>query len=290
MKNKKILKNWRLLQNCGDKKGLSIDTGTEEIPLGGSSVQSDWSQNDPNAADYVKNRTHYAETVEATVLEKTTFTELEEGLDEDSGATRCYYAEFYRELTLVDGKTYFVTFNGVRYECVYDSDSEVLGNLSIWGEGDDTGEPFVIAPWSACTKTDEPFTVVITTMEESVTTIPEKYLPPEEYDLVVGFVCQNRQSNIDVDSFRILSGSARKVIDLLKANKPVKVALVGERYDAADGERITAIYHPTSFWVDIDSFNMSWDMWVHEYNPTEGKKGMMLIINRDNSIGIHRAE
>lgn len=150
----------------------------ENVPPFGA--QPDWEQNDPNAPDFVKNRTHYAETVEATVLEKTTFTELEEELDEDSGATRYYYAEFYRELTLVDGKTYFVTFNGVRYECVYDSDSEVLGNLSIWGEGDDTGEPFVIDPWSACIKTDEPFTVVITTMEESVTTIPEKYLPPEE--------------------------------------------------------------------------------------------------------------
>lgn len=180
-------------QQVGDLKPIT----REEMFLskigggGGSSVQPDWNQNDPNAPDFVKNRTHYAETVEATVLEKTTFTELEEELDEDSGATRYYYAEFYRKLTLVDGKTYFITFNGVRYECVYDSYSECLGNLSICDDGDDTGEPFIIDPWGAYTKTDEPFTVVITTMEESVTTIPKKYLPDvgggENYDIdIVG--------------------------------------------------------------------------------------------------------
>lgn len=36
---------------------------------GGSSVQPDWNQNDPAAADYVKNRTHYSETASKTVFD-----------------------------------------------------------------------------------------------------------------------------------------------------------------------------------------------------------------------------
>lgn len=59
MKNWKILKNFRIIQSCKDKS-LGLDNGNEVLPFG---TKPDLSQNDPNAADYVKNRTHYEETV-----------------------------------------------------------------------------------------------------------------------------------------------------------------------------------------------------------------------------------
>lgn len=210
-----------------------------------------------------------------------------------------YSADFALDQPLIVGNTYKVVYDGVPYECVaWDAGDYIcLGNGEIDGSEHSEDVPFLIGTYSPNNElvwyltfygTDS-HTISVSGMV--VHKLDPKYMPPEEYDLVVGFVCQNGQSNIDVDSFRVLSGSARKVIDLLKANKSVKVALVGERYDAEEGERLTAIYHPTSFWVQNNSsFNMSWDMWVHEYNPTEGKKGMMLIINRDNSIGVHRGE
>lgn len=50
-----------------DGKGLSTNDFTDEykekVEKSGEQVQNDWSQNDETAPDYIKNRTHYEETV-----------------------------------------------------------------------------------------------------------------------------------------------------------------------------------------------------------------------------------
>lgn len=46
----------------GENLQEKYDNGKLGGPQGGSSVNADWSQNDPSSADYVKNRTHWKET------------------------------------------------------------------------------------------------------------------------------------------------------------------------------------------------------------------------------------
>ena len=63
-------------------------------------VQADWAQNDENAIDYVKNRTHWAEQATEVVVAETTETEYVEILD-----------------GLLFNGTYIVTVDCVQYTC-----------------------------------------------------------------------------------------------------------------------------------------------------------------------------
>lgn len=105
-----------------------------------ASVQVDWSQNDDSALDYVQNRTHW---------EETNYVEIVSGsVTLGNGATQ--FSEQIIKLT--PGKTYLVTVNGIEYNCVAidgtivggTSDDFLLGNISMTGIGENTGEPFVI--------------------------------------------------------------------------------------------------------------------------------------------------
>lgn len=72
----------------------------EEIP------QADMAQNDPTAADYIKNRTHWKETQVVELLPETTVA-LSGGMGTMAGS-----------LPLVVGETYTLVVNGTAYECV----------------------------------------------------------------------------------------------------------------------------------------------------------------------------
>lgn len=98
-------------------------------------AKADWNQNDENAIDYVKNRTHYKETVYKEIIPETTAF-ISEG-----------YLEFDDDYTFEEGKTYYVTFNGVQYKCVayYNEDWEayLIGNGSIYDMDGGNNEPFI---------------------------------------------------------------------------------------------------------------------------------------------------
>ena len=105
---------------------------------GGGGVQSDWNQNDETAADYVKNRPFYTgDPVETVLVEESTVT------FEDHGGL--YVADFLSTFEATVGEIYKVYWDGAAYECtgVDFYGSTVIGNLSIAGEGSDTGEPFL---------------------------------------------------------------------------------------------------------------------------------------------------
>ena len=54
-------------------------------------------------------------------------------------------------IVFVLGETYTVAWDGTDYTCTAFDDGDggvAVGNLSIWGTGDDTGEPFVISYYS----------------------------------------------------------------------------------------------------------------------------------------------
>lgn len=91
------------------------------------------------------------------------------------------YSEYINEkFEIVEGQTYTVSWDGTEYECVcvYDGKSEMLGNLSILGEGDDTGEPFLyLDDYFATLDTAASHTISVKRTEETVTQMAEEFLP-----------------------------------------------------------------------------------------------------------------
>ena len=147
---------------------------------GGSNVQPDWNQNDNTQPDYIKNRPFYTDTVETVFVEESTVT-----FAENNGL---YIAEFPSTFEATVGETYKVYWDGTVYECtcVVLNRFIAIGNLSIVGEGSDTGEPFVmqvsngggILIATADTSASHTFSIV----GHKVVKMDAKYLP-ENLDL-----------------------------------------------------------------------------------------------------------
>lgn len=139
-------------------------------------VQPDFSQNDPTAPDYVKNRPFYTgDPVETVLVEESTVSFVEsDGL---------YAAQFPSTFGVTAGETYTVTWDGTAYKCTYAGGDSLLGNLSIIGEGPDTGEPFIMFVINgekvqiATADTSASHTISIGVDVESVVKIDLKYLP-----------------------------------------------------------------------------------------------------------------
>lgn len=77
------------------------------------SSQADWNQNDENALDYVKNRTHHIKDATKIILPEMTV-EVEE-----IGANGQTYIDLANSLSPIygDGRLYIVTIDGVSYRC-----------------------------------------------------------------------------------------------------------------------------------------------------------------------------
>ena len=89
-------------------------------------------------------------------------------------------------LDIVGGQTYTVSWDGTEYECVcsiFNDTMLVLGNPSIMGMGDDTGEPFVygnVSPTNGAfytLDTSASHTISVKTTREVVTPMAEEFLP-----------------------------------------------------------------------------------------------------------------
>ena len=94
---------------------------------------------------------------------------------------------------IVEGQTYTVNWDGTEYEClgfVFES-TPGLGNLSILGLGDDTGEPFVcsyqynesigveaVVDQFFTLDTSPSHTISVTTSTETITPMSEEFIPP----------------------------------------------------------------------------------------------------------------
>lgn len=96
-----------------------------------------------------------------------------------------YTAPIPNALEIVVGQTYTVNWDGTEYECVCSTvqSSLALGNLSIMGEGADTGEPFIYAntPHMGSAfitlDTSASHTISVKTTEEVITPMAEEFLP-----------------------------------------------------------------------------------------------------------------
>lgn len=104
-----------------------------------ANVNADFNQNDPLAKDYIKNRTHYVESVETELISKTEFTISDENP---------------YNLTVDDmpnsGDSCKVVFDGVSYvrQVKIVNGIIAVGNAAIaLADSDDTGEPFFVTYW-----------------------------------------------------------------------------------------------------------------------------------------------
>ena len=88
---------------------------------------------------------------------------------------------------IVVGQTYTVNWDGTEYECIgvaLPQNIYIIGNLSIKGAGDDTGEPFLYTYETAIPRgqfytldTSANHTISVTTIAEVVTPMAEEFLP-----------------------------------------------------------------------------------------------------------------
>ena len=147
---------------------------------GGSNVQSDWNQNDETQPDYVKNRPFYpGDMVETVLVEESTVSFVDAG--------GFYGAEFQSTFSATVGETYKVYWDGTAYECdcVILSNKPRIGNLSITGDGPDTGEPFCMTVINGkvimivTADTSASHTISISGLSVEVVKIDEKYLPDQ---------------------------------------------------------------------------------------------------------------
>ena len=97
-----------------------------------------------------------------------------------------YSATLTNAFEIVVGRTYTVNWDGTDYECVsfIANSISAIGNLSIEGAGDDTGEPFLYFHNKAVPvaifetlDTSASHTISVKRIEETVTSMAEEYLP-----------------------------------------------------------------------------------------------------------------
>ena len=162
------------------------ETGTAWIDPPQSGVQPDWNQNDSTAADYVKNRPFYTGNPVETVL-------VEESTVSFASADGIYIGQLESTFSPTVGETYKVSWDGTVYECVCVNfyDDTVIGNLSLMGDGSDTGEPFImmvyngqgIEIYTADASASHTFSISGTTAQ--IVKIPSKYIDKDASGYIV---------------------------------------------------------------------------------------------------------
>ena len=161
-----------------DENG-NIEVEVSEIP---EPVQPDWNQNDPTSADYVKGRTHWAETATTTLVNNATV----ETTDGEPTNNPFVIDE------IIEGQTYVVTWNGTTHECVAyiaeGPNSPSLGNATLADiPSGGNGEPFFITVYEGAVMVFAAagtHTVSIVADIETIHTIDPKFIPgPQEIDL-----------------------------------------------------------------------------------------------------------
>ena len=146
-------------------------------------MSHDWNENDPTKPGYIKNRPFYTgDPVETVLVEESTVSFTEQG--------GSYVAQFQSTFAPTVGETYKVSWDGTVYECTCADLGDSLlaiGNLSLDGEGSDTGEPFLMIIRNGegirigTLDTSASHTFSISGFVPEVVKIDEKYLPESAF-------------------------------------------------------------------------------------------------------------
>lgn len=149
----------------------------------------DWAQNDPDAKDYIKNRTHYVSRESIVVVPKQEVTTaVQNNLngavlnDVNADALQTLYNS-------KDDTTFDVVFDGASYQCKWVEQNgprmPFFGNFAIANpDVTDTGEPFFVAantpngegPWDIICEVAGTHTVAVSCQQDVVHTIAPKYI------------------------------------------------------------------------------------------------------------------
>ena len=165
----------------GEGLVLSEDGKTLSVSGGGSSVPK------PLTFDYMP------EGYPTKSVQTTTLMEEQQVAFTLSGE-EAYMAQITNAFEVVEGRTYTVNWDGAEYECVgvVFNSMPALGNLSIVGDGGDTGEPFVYGYDARRTvgtfftlDTAASHTISVKTTEETVTPMAAEFLPSEVDELIM---------------------------------------------------------------------------------------------------------
>ena len=159
--------------NCLYSNGEKVATGS------GASVQSDLTQNDETAPDYVKGRTHWVES--EVVLPETYSEDAEDGI-----------VWFETPETFKDGENYIVTINGTTYKSkgVTVEGTIYIGNPVLAGDESfpNTGEPFLIfgdGEWVGIVTAEGLTSATLSISTETVHQIDPKFVPNLPYSETV---------------------------------------------------------------------------------------------------------
>lgn len=248
------------------------------IPDGVGGVQPDWNQNDPAAADYVKNRTHYSEVGMVVLGEAkdVNFATAGEPID----------APFSFDLSA--GVTYEVVWDGVEYECVSYTVEGLnllaIGNAAMAGAAGGNGEPFFITTLEGKivvgAQETGTHTFSVKTMKEIAHALDPKYVG---YDCVI-------TGNEDINSinslsqFRIASGGVQNVLAAYNAGAmPRACFLYSNAYSGYMHEAFSIEVEPSHnrFQVKIPYYQGAGQIDVYELTVTDD--GVVNALKNSNS-------
>lgn len=121
------------------------DPETGEIKNASPTVQSDWTQNDIAAKDYIKNRTHYQELTYGTIDNVTIpkFTTKNGLYKNNPFATMA----IFDSLSIIEANKIDIDFDGITYTCsvINIDNTYYIGNMALCADNEiNTGEPFCI--------------------------------------------------------------------------------------------------------------------------------------------------
>lgn len=170
-----------------------------------------------------------------------------------------YMAQITNAFEVVEGQTYTVNWDGTEYECVCSAFKSMpyLGNLSVIGAGDDTGEPFVYvydiqeaSGMFATHDTSASHTISVKTTGETVTPMAEEFIPStvtavienaatKENPVFTGSFSQNRKNNTTVGDYSFAEGQ-NTTASGVSSHAEGTICKASGWYTHAEGDHCTA--------------------------------------------------
>lgn len=253
---------------------LAVDPATGEmgrVPGANLGKTPDW-----NAAEgepgHVLNRTHYSEMQDVELVNAEWG--AADGAEEDeSGNDIAPYWYEYDWFEMAEGEEYIVVLNGVSYDCVsVNVDGDVIcGNPAIWMGSDyeDNGMPFAFYGGEFALMENIPLSLKISRTEEITVTIPPKYLPPAEYDMIIQYAETDIWPPTSTSTYSLAKGNVADIVAMIKAGVKPKIAIVG--ISDVGSAQYTTVLEPINFAVnEMDKLLVAFLQPSRSWNYAEG--------------------
>lgn len=240
------MNNERVKLNAKDAETLTgaslstiLNSSDIEIPTSKAvltaieSIKVDWNQNDPDGVGHILNRTHYVK--EPIEREFYSYTNNAPSFKQHS-KTKKYYASISEVPYFTIDNTYLLTINGKEYEIVARED-DFLGNRSLYGSYENTGEDFLIRNGYIYFDGDTPpsaINILIHEIYAEVVQLDEKFISYKPGKIVAG---QEFVVEIDGEEHVLTAGRGAEVFNDYKYNRAIGA------YSHAEGGESIAIGH-----------------------------------------------